>query len=82
MVQIRLRNSEAVSLHLFFFLLLKKLERIGNSVTDRYSFIADLCGYAELVVFDLLRKGFLLFGFRIYFLFADASTTEILMHFL
>ena len=64
------------------FSLLKKLERIDNSATDRYSLIADLCGYAEQFVFDLLRKAFLLFGFSIYFLFADASATEILMHIL
>ena len=49
-----------------FFSLLKKLERIDNSVTDRYSLLADLCGYAERFVFDLLRKAFLLFGFSIY----------------
>ena len=63
MVQIRLHNCEAV-----FFSLLIKLERIDNSVTDRYSLIADLCGYAEQFVFDLLRKAFLLFGLSIYFL--------------
>ena len=66
----------------FLFSLLKKLERIDNSVTDRYSLIADLCGYAERFVFELLRKAFLLFVFSIYFLFADASKTEILMHIL
>ena len=82
MVQIRLRNRKAVLLH--FFSLLKKLEHIDNSVIDRYSLIADLCGYAERFVFDLLRKALLLFCFSIYFLFADASTTElmILMHIL
>ena len=42
-----------------FFPLLKKLERIDNSVTDRYSLLADLCGYAKRFVFDLLRKAFL-----------------------
>ena len=77
MVQIRLRNRKAVFVH--FFSLLKKLEHIDNSVIDRYSLIADLCGYAERFVFDLLRKALLLFGFSIYFLLADASTTEILM---
>ena len=75
MVQIRLRNREAVLLHLFFSLL-QKLERTDNSVTDRYSLIADLCGYAERFVFDLLRKAFLLFGLSIYILFADASTRD------
>ena len=74
--------------HIFFklthlsFSLLKKLERIDKSVIDRYSLIADLCGYAERFEFGLLRKALLLFGFSIYFLFADASTTEILMHIL
>ena len=63
----------------FVFSLLKY---IYNSVTDRYSLIADLCGYAERFVFDLLRKSLLLFGFSIYFLFADALSTEILMHIL
>ena len=62
--------------------LLEKLERIENSVTDRYSLIADLCGYAERFLFDLLRKALLLYGLSVYFLFADASTTEILMHIL
>ena len=33
-------------------------------------------------MFDFLRKALLLFGFSIYFLFADASTIEILMHIL
>ena len=47
----------------FVFSLLKKLEHIDNSVIDRYSLIADLCGYAEWFVFDLLRKALLLFGF-------------------
>ena len=79
MVQIRLIRSRIIA---FVFSLLKKLERIDNSVTDRYSLIAALCGYAEQFVFDLLRKAFLLLGFSIYFLFADASTTEILMHIL
>ena len=54
-----------VLLHLSFSLL-KKLECIDKSVIDRYSLIADLCGYAERVVFDLLRKALLLFGFSIY----------------
>ena len=49
MVQIRLLNHKAVLLHLSFSLL-KKLERIDKSVIDRYSLIADLCGYAELFV--------------------------------
>ena len=80
-VQIRLRNRKALLLHLSFSML-KKLERIDKSVIGRYSLIADLCGYAERFVFDLLRKALLLFGFSIFFLFADASTTEILMHFL
>ena len=66
MVQIRLRNRKAVLLHLSFSLL-KKLERIDKSVIDRYSLIADLCGYAERFVFDLLRRALLLFGFSIYF---------------
>ena len=66
MVQIRLRNCKAV-LTAFVFLLLKKLERIDNSVIDRYSLIADLCGYAEWFVFGLLRKALVLFGFSIYF---------------
>ena len=48
-------------------MLLKKLECIANSVIDRYSLIADLYGYAEQFVFDLLRKALLLFGFSIYF---------------
>ena len=65
MVQIRLHNRKAV-LTAFVFSLLKKLERIDNSVIDRYSLIADLCGYAERFVFDLLRKVLLLFGFSIY----------------
>ena len=81
MVQIRLLNRKAILLHLSFSLL-KKLERIDKSVIDRYSLIADLFGYAERFVFDLLRKALLLFGFSLYFLFADASTTEILMHIL
>ena len=64
------------------FSLLKKLKRIDNSVTDRYSLIAILCGYAERFVFDVLRKALLFFGLSIYALFADSSTTEILMHIL
>ena len=65
--------------------LLKKLERIDNSVTDRYSVIADQCGYAERFVFDLLRKAYLFFSGgggldAIYILFADASTTAIPLH--
>ena len=57
MVQFRLCNRKAVLLHLFFFFsLLKKLERIDNSVIDRYSLLADLCGYAEWFVLDFLRK--------------------------
>ena len=67
-------NCEAVLLHLF--LLLKKLERIDNFVTDRYSLIADLCGYAERFVFDLLRKIFLLFGFSISPEFSIPFVTE------
>ena len=66
MVQIRLSDCKAILMHLFFSML-KKLEHIDNSVIDRYSFIADLCGYAERFVFDLLRKALLLFGFSIYF---------------
>ena len=66
MIQIRLRNRKAVLLHLSFSLL-KKLESIDKSVIDRYSLIADLCGFAELFVFDLLRKALLLFGSSIYF---------------
>ena len=49
----------------FVLSLLKKLEHIDNSVTDRYSVIAaDLCGYAERFVFDLLRKAYLFGVFR------------------
>ena len=57
MVQIRLRNRIIA----FVFSLLIKLERIDNSVIDRYMYrlIADLCGYAERFVFDLLRKALL-----------------------
>ena len=80
MVQIRLHNPKPY--YCICFLLLKKLERIDNSVIDRYSLIAGLCDYAERFVFDLLRKALLLFGFSIYFLFPEASTTEILMHIL
>ena len=65
-VQIRLRNRNAVLLHLSFSLL-KKLECIDKSIIDRYSLIPDLCGYAEQFVLDLLRKALLLFGFSIYF---------------
>ena len=59
-VQFRLR----IYCHIIAFVisLLKKLKHIDNSVTDRYSVIADLCGYAERFVFDLLRKAYL-FGF-------------------
>ena len=56
-VQIRLRSRDRFIA--FVLSLLKKLERIDNSVTDRYSLIADLCGYAERFVFDLLRKAFI-----------------------
>ena len=65
----------------FVLSLLKMLERIDNSVTDRYSVIADLYGYAERFVFDLLRKAYLfVFLDAIYILFADASTTAIPLH--
>ena len=67
MVQIRLRNCKAVSLHLSFSQL-KKLERIDKSVIDRYSLITDLYGYAERFVFDLLRKALQLFDFSIFFI--------------
>ena len=44
--------------------------------------IADLFGYAERFVFDLLRKAYLFVCFldAIYILFADASTTAIPLH--
>ena len=44
--------------------------------------IADLCGYAEQFVFDLLRKAYLFGGVldAIYILFEDASTTAIPLH--
>ena len=79
-VQFRLCSHEAVLLHVLS--LLKKHERIDNSLTDRYSLIADLCGYAtEQFVFDLLRKAFVFLVLdAIYILFADASTTAIHLH--
>ena len=55
MIQIRLRYRKAVLLHLSFSLL-KKLDRIDESVIDRYILIADLCCYAERFVFDLLKR--------------------------
>ena len=42
MVQFRLRSRIIA----FVLSLLKNIERIDNSVTDRYSLIADLCGHA------------------------------------
>ena len=58
-VQFRLRYREAVLLHLFYHCLKSLNVWIDNSVTDRYTVIADLCGYAERFVFDLLRKAYL-----------------------
>ena len=73
-VQFRLHSREAVLLHLFYHCL--KSLSIDNSVTDRYSVIGDLCGYAERFVFDLLRKAYIFFwggggggGFRCYIYF-------------
>ena len=63
------RTSPRSRIIAFVLSLLKKLERIDNSVTDRYSLIADLCGYAERFVFDLLRKAFLFCCFLCYIYF-------------